>query len=673
MIKKYLFLIFLIFSTIFLSCKNENTQRVTLDTNWQYSTEGTAGPFYDISIRDFSRLANKVENKKGYIWLKCNFVIPEELKGHSLSCYLGVTKIAEKVFLNNKYIGKSGFFPPKEFTSGEISSVYSISPYILNYDSENELLITLWVNGIGSISSVPFISSETDIYVYKTANDFLNSNIFLLLSAVLIVIAFIYFFLYLFSPLDRSNLSFSRVTFFSALYLVTVCLGEYSIIFQGKYSFLLFEKIFNGIMSIITANYAVSFIRDFLGQKDTKLATFFRKFNVFFTIFLVLIPNDLNKFYNILYISYTLVAIHIGYAVLLILKSIREKNKKVKTLLIGFSPVLLSILFSLIFMLLTNKFRVLIIVVGWQLTILFFLTILIYNYAKTKKDFEYLNKNLEKLITERTQELKKTNIKLAETNTKLNYEKDKTEKEIQLAAKVQKSFFSAEIPTDSNWEIALYSKALAGVSGDFYDFYYSKNNKLQGLGIFDVSGHGIASGLVTMLVKNIITHEYEKGKKEKLSEIVTKINERVLKEKGNIENYLTGILCRLEKNTLELVNAGHPFPLFYNASTKDITYLDNKSTTRCGVIGISGLPAVYESFSLEISSGDEILFFTDGITEAENENKVPYGKKCLFESFQKNIGKDVNYQVQYLVNNLRDFMGNEKINDDITILLLRRK
>ena len=321
----------------------------------------------------------------------------------------------------------------------------------------------------------------------------------------------------------------------------------------------------------------------------------------------------------------------------------------------------------------TNKFVILIIVVGWQLTILSFLTILIHNFSKTQSDFEYLNKNLEKLIAERTQELKQTNIKLAETNTKLNYEKDRTEKEILLAATVQKNFFSAEVPIDSDWEIALYSKALAGVSGDLYDFYFTNKNKLAGLGIFDVSGHGIASGLVTMLVKNIITQEFEKGKNKKLSEIVGHINNRVLKEKGNIENYLTGILCRLEKNSIELVNAGHPFPLFYNASTKEINNLDNHSQTRCGVIGISGLPAVYESFSLEITSGDEILFFTDGITEANNENKIAFGKKGLLDSFTKNISKDINAQIESLIEDLHDFVGNEKINDDVSILILRRK
>ena len=317
---KFLIIIFLIFLSF--SCGTKNQPRITLDSNWQYSTEGINGTYYPIDVKDLSRLSSFVANKKGYIWLKNNFEVPYNMQEQTLSCFLGVTKIADKVYVNNTYIGKSGFFPPNQFTSGELSSAYAISPILLNTDKPNELLITLWVNGKGSFSSIPYIGLENDVFVTKKTKDFLNSNIFLLLSAVLLVISFIYFLLFLFGAGRRSNLSFSRVTFFSAFYLTTVSLGEYSIIFEGRYSFLLFEKIFNGIMAILSSNYAVSFIRDFLNKTDTKRITIFRKFIVFFTIFLVLLGDDLNQFYSILILCYVLIGIHILYGVYLIIKSI---------------------------------------------------------------------------------------------------------------------------------------------------------------------------------------------------------------------------------------------------------------------------------------------------------------------------------------------------------------
>ena len=430
-------------------------------------------------------------------------------------------------YVNNSYIGKSGFFPPKQFTSGELSSAYTISPILLNTDKPNELLITLWVNGKGSFSTIPYIGLENDVFVTKKTKDFLNSNIFLILSVVLLVISFIYFLLFLFGAGRRSNLSFSRVTFFSAFYLTTVSLGEYSLIFEGTYSFLLFEKIFNGIMAILTTNYAVSFIRDFLKKTDTKKITIFRKFIVFFAIFLVLLGDDLNQFYSILNLCYVLMGIHILYAVYLIIKSIREKNNQVVLLLSGFSPVLISLVIGVFLVIFQKSNVILTIVVGWQLTILSFLTILIYNFSKTQKDYENLNKNLEKLISERTLELTQSNRKLGEINTKLKYENERTEKEITLATNVQKNFFIHNFKSDDNWEVAYFSEALAGVSGDFYDFYTTNpQKKLDGLGVFDVSGHGISAGLVTMLAKNIIRREYQRGisQKRPLSKIMEEID-----------------------------------------------------------------------------------------------------------------------------------------------------
>ena len=142
------------------SCGSKNQPRITLDSNWEYSTEGIDGTYHPIDVKDFSRLSTFVNNKKGYIWLKTYFDIPYDMQEQTLSCFLGVTKIADKVYVNNSYIGKSGFFPPKQFTSGELSSAYTISPILLNTDKPNELLITLWVNGKGSFSTIPYIGLE---------------------------------------------------------------------------------------------------------------------------------------------------------------------------------------------------------------------------------------------------------------------------------------------------------------------------------------------------------------------------------------------------------------------------------------------------------------------------------------------------------------------------------
>ena len=108
---------------------------------------------------------------------------------------------------------------------------------------------------------------------------------------------------------------------------------------------------------------------------------------------------------------------------------------------------------------------------------------------------------------------------------------DSLENEIKMAAVIQQNFFRQEIDNIKKYEVAYFSRAMVGVSGDLFDLYKS-GEKLDGLGVFDVSGHGISSGLVTMLVKNIIHQEFYAQQDEELWETVNRINDRVIEEKG---------------------------------------------------------------------------------------------------------------------------------------------
>lgn len=249
--------------------------------------------------------------------------------------------------------------------------------------------------------------------------------------------------------------------------------------------------------------------------------------------------------------------------------------------------------------------------------------------------------------------------------------KENIENELRLAQVVQQSFFKHNETIYDEWAISYYNKPMAGVSGDFLDIY-STGNKLDGIGIFDVSGHGIASGLVTMLVKNIIFQEYYNGKSDKLKAIIDRINIRYIKEKGNIENYLTGILTRLTNNTVEFINAGHSMPIYYNAKEDSASYIEDDNTA-FGAIGLPDIPTNFVSHKVEMSRGDELIFFTDGATEATNKNGDDFGKDRLLKSIFRNADRPLTTQVNCIVSDIITFIGNEPRKDDITIIILKKK
>ena len=145
---------------------------------------------------------------------------------------------------------------------------------------------------------------------------------------------------------------------------------------------------------------------------------------------------------------------------------------------------------------------------------------------------------------------------LSRTNTELKLAQNEAKRDMRMAINVQTSFLPAAPPQSDEWEIAYLFKPMVGVSGDFYDFYIM-NDKLAGLGIFDVSGHGIASALVTMIAKSVIYSCFVDGYKDDLSDVINNANDRLQSEIGNVGNFITGIILRFNDNMVEYVNAGH--------------------------------------------------------------------------------------------------------------------
>lgn len=246
------------------------------------------------------------------------------------------------------------------------------------------------------------------------------------------------------------------------------------------------------------------------------------------------------------------------------------------------------------------------------------------------------------------------------------------EKELELAAFVQESFSKRKMPELESYDIAYYSKAMAGVSGDMYDFY-TDDEVLEGAGIFDVSGHGIASGLVTMLVRNIFQQEFHQNENKELYEVMEIIDKRIRVEKRNIENYLTGILLRMKGNTIELVNAGHPCPILYRKESGECDYFDADHKYSSTVIGLSSIDSFFQQTSFEMKSGDEIILFTDGIKEAMNTTHDEYGSSRFIESVKNAVIQPFGNQIPSVLADINHFTNNAEQSDDITIVIIRKK
>lgn len=280
------------------------------------------------------------------------------------------------------------------------------------------------------------------------------------------------------------------------------------------------------------------------------------------------------------------------------------------------------------------------------------------------------------------------------TESELVEQKNILANEIKQATLIQKTFFQQESGIYKGWELAYSCIPMAGISGDLYDLYPEKQEdlnsttsivekksgkiKIKGLGLFDISGHGISTGLITLLAKNIIRQEFYEYMNKDLIELLNQINVRFNVEKGELENYMTGILLRIgEKDekghsTIEFINAGHQSPVLYKKSKGSFELLNN-STLSVGAIGLSSIEPYYDTISLSMSPGDELILYTDGVINCCAPGGRRLGQQGFIDILAENMEKDVDVQLSDIISDIASFKDIEPSKDDMTIILLRYK
>ena len=670
--KKFLFFTTLIFILLLnVSCGYSNDPEIKLN-QWSYSVDRLNKIYNPIDNSQFSKLAKICNNQKGDIYLKTTFMVPNELKGQKLKIYFGNIKIANEFFLNGNYIGHTGLLGENPISNGGKATAYNLPPSLISEERKNEIIIHIQVDCEGTMSETPFISTERRVDAYERNFNFINSKMHLVIASVMFLISLLYFVIFFLRRQERHYFSFALLNLFSSAFLLYFAIGECPLFYDLNMSYLFIQKLLRGISATLSSYFAVSFMRDYIGYNEPLARRIYRSALTIGPCFFLGFTQNMHDFFLYLGITYIATTFQMLYAVHFIISSFKTKKKKIVELLLGFTPVLISIIIVILLMLLNRKAYSLIIVFGWQIVIFTFLSILIVNFTTMSNRVEFLNANLERLVQNRTEELTRSNTALEQTNAHLKYEIERADKEIELASFVQQSFYNIKLPDFKNFQVAYYNKPMAGVSGDLYDFYFNKD-VLEGFGLFDVSGHGISSGLVTMLVKNIINDEFHKGKKLPLDKVMTITNERIINQKGNVENYLTGVLGRVSGNNVEFVNAGHPNVIHYKAKENRLELIKRGDSKESGIIGISDFPVNFECVTVPLEKNDILLLYTDGLTETMNRNREEFGLERLKRTFLKGVELKIEEQIQNIVDEAKTFANRAKVSDDITLLILKKK
>tara|TARA_B100001939_G_scaffold103010_1_gene88885 strand:+ start:10136 stop:11602 length:1467 start_codon:yes stop_codon:yes gene_type:complete len=280
-----------------------------------------------------------------------------------------------------------------------------------------------------------------------------------------------------------------------------------------------------------------------------------------------------------------------------------------------------------------------------------------------EKELEELTSGLEEKVTHRTRELEEMYATAQE--------------ELALAARTQESFLAQDARSPENWEVAIAYQPYQMVSGDVYDLYF-RDGQLLGVSLFDVSGHGVASGLLTLMTRSLARSMFFEDPEEPLSHTMDRFNARLTYELKDLEYHVTGVMLRFfpGTNDYEYANAGHPEILHRIPGSQSQSLEPFKSSgieDYGALLGIHAVARNHTTIRQAIQPGDTLLLFTDGLEDLRSESGHTYGSKRLQELFAS-IDPQLTAQEQLneVLDTLHAFRGNQKITDDITALVLKR-
>lgn len=236
-------------------------------------------------------------------------------------------------------------------------------------------------------------------------------------------------------------------------------------------------------------------------------------------------------------------------------------------------------------------------------------------------------------------------------------------KELEIAKQVQQFLFPSDLPKNEHVSIDSVYLPHHDVGGDYYDYIPISENKFL-FCIADVSGKGVPAALMMSNFQASLRTLVRQT--EDLKKIVGELNYQIYLS-GNAEIFITFFvgIYDLNQKSLHYINCGHNLPLLLNGSSK-IERLDVGTT----VLGMFHPLPFIESANLESLSDFYLLCYTDGLSEAENEDCEEFGVERIEEVISESpveSTEKINFKIIETVNNYRRDMD---LRDDVTLLSL---
>ncbi len=239
-------------------------------------------------------------------------------------------------------------------------------------------------------------------------------------------------------------------------------------------------------------------------------------------------------------------------------------------------------------------------------------------------------------------------------------EKNRLQKELEIAKQIQKKLLPKEFPSFKGYDIYGQSEPSEIVGGDYFDFLKTEGNVLYFI-IADISGKGIPAAILVSLLKSAFLIIF--GKKMELSEKVNELNQYIYNN-TEPQQFITAIVGKIENDRIKIVNCGHNYPMLVKRKKINIFKKSNI------ILGVS--PSMrFISQTFVMREGELLFLYTDGLYESLGVSKKELGLEGIKKLLKKFRDKSLKSLWKNIFNEVKKISS--ELSDDFTILMIRRK
>jgi PAS domain S-box-containing protein len=271
---------------------------------------------------------------------------------------------------------------------------------------------------------------------------------------------------------------------------------------------------------------------------------------------------------------------------------------------------------------------------------------------------------------------REVNAELARSQSELRKKNEILEDDLKMARDIQQAILPQQYPTfppgaaeaDSLLHFCHRYHPTGQVGGDFFNVL-ALSDTTAGLFICDVMGHGVRSALVTAMVRGLV--EELRPIALDPGQLLTRINSdlRTILQQTGTPLFTTAfyLVADLERRQISYSNAGHPRPFLVHRLKGTVEILKNTDGKSRAALGLFA-ESVYPTATCEVSAGDLMMLFTDGLYEVEGPKGEQFSQDLLLEAVRKHSTLHCSDLFTAILSEIQQFSGNHEFSDDVCMV-----